>query len=204
MQVVVPFDARDPKTRLAPVLDTDERQQFARAMLEDACAAIEETGQEPTILATAEIDVAWPVRVDDRPLSEAVNAVIAERDDAVAVVMADLALATPDALQRVFEADGDVVLVPGRGGGTNVVLARHSEFRVDYHDLSFRDHCERAQSLDVDPVVIDSFRLSTDVDDPDDLLDVLVHNEGRACSWLDRNGLVYDRSGDVVTIRRCE
>jgi 2-phospho-L-lactate guanylyltransferase len=204
MHVVVPFDARDPKTRLSSVLDPEERHEFARLMLRDVCSAIEETGHEPTVLATADVDVSWPVRVDDRPLSEAVNAVIAERDDAVAVVMADLALATSESLQRVFDAAGDVVLVPGRGGGTNVILARHPDFRVDYHGLSFRDHRERARSLDVEPVVIDSFRLSTDVDDPDDLLDVLVHNRGRACSWLDRNGLGFDPSGDIVTIRKCE
>ncbi|MEF8827372.1 MAG: 2-phospho-L-lactate guanylyltransferase, partial [Halapricum sp.] len=166
MDVVVPFDAREPKTRLSSVFDADERREFATTMLEDVYEAIAAIGHEPTVLATAEIDVEWPVRVDDRSLSAAVNTMLADSDEPVAVVMADLALATPEALERVFEADGEVILAPGRGGGTNVVLARHPEFRVDYHGVSIRDHRERAAELGAETTMVDSFRLATDVDEP--------------------------------------
>lgn len=203
MYVVVPFDARDPKTRLSALLDSDERQRFARAMLEDLCRTVEQTGHEPTVLATADLDVEWPVRVDDRSLSAAVNAVLAERDEPVAVVMADLALATPDALERVFDADGDVVLVPGRGGGTNVVLACHPDFRVDYHGVSIRDHRERAAAADLATTSVDSFRLSTDVDDPSDLTEVLLHSDGAPATWLIDHGFAVEVQSDgMTTVRR--
>ncbi|QCC50116.1 2-phospho-L-lactate guanylyltransferase [Halapricum salinum] len=203
MHVVVPFDARDPKTRLAPVLDPDERRDFARAMLDDVCRAVEETGHEPTVLATAGIDVEWPVEVDDRSLSEAINAVLARRDGPVTVVMADLALTTPEALDRVFEAEGEVVLVPGRSGGTNVVLARHPDFRVDYHGVSIRDHRERAAVAGRETTSVDSFRLSTDVDDPSDLVEVLLHSEGAAAAWLVDHGFdVHAEDDGVTTVRR--
>ena len=35
MDVVVPFDAREPKTRLSALFDTDERQQFTTMMCQD-------------------------------------------------------------------------------------------------------------------------------------------------------------------------
>ncbi|MCU4717777.1 2-phospho-L-lactate guanylyltransferase [Halapricum hydrolyticum] len=204
MHVVVPFDAREPKTRLSPVLDSNERREFARVMLETVCTAIAKTGHEPTVLSTADLDAEWPVRVDDQPLSDAVNAVLADRDGAVAVVMADLALATPEALDRVFEADGEVVFVAGRGGGTNVVLARHPDFRVDYHGVSIRDHRERAADIGTETTAIDSFRLATDVDEPTDLVEVLLHGEGETAGWLRDHAVSVTVSGGRATVERSE
>ncbi|QSG07993.1 2-phospho-L-lactate guanylyltransferase [Halapricum desulfuricans] len=204
MHVVVPFDAREPKTRLSPVLDPGERREFARVMLHSVCSTVEATGHEPTVLATADPDIEWPVRVDDRSLSDAVNAMLAERDDPVAVVMADLALATPAALKRVFAADGEVVLVAGRGGGTNVALARHPDFRVDYHGVSIRDHRERAAAIGVDPTLVDSFRLSTDVDEPADLAEVLLHGQGEPTAWLRDHAVEVAVSDGRVTVQRNE
>ncbi|MFB6189452.1 MAG: 2-phospho-L-lactate guanylyltransferase [Halapricum sp.] len=202
MYVVVPFDAREPKTRLSTRFDRDERCAFAREMLDDVCAAVEATGQEPTVLATDDIDCRWPVHTDDRPLTDAVNAVLAECEAPVAIVMADLALATPDALARVFDADGEVVLVPGRGGGTNVILARHPDFRVDYHGASIRDHRRAAATLGVEPTEVDSFRLSTDVDEPADLVEVLLHTDGAAADWLREHGVSLVIDNGRVGIER--
>ena len=57
MDVLVPFAADEPKTRLDPVLGPDERAAFARAMLLDVCDALKATGREPTVLATATVEV---------------------------------------------------------------------------------------------------------------------------------------------------
>ncbi|QSG15899.1 2-phospho-L-lactate guanylyltransferase [Halapricum desulfuricans] len=202
MDVLVPFDAREPKTRLFPVLDTDERREFARVMLADVCAAIAATDREPTVLSTTDVDTNWPVVVDDRPLSDAVNGAIADSDRAVAVVMADLALATPESLERVFAADGEVVLVPGRGGGTNAVLTRRSDFRVDYHGVSIRDHRKQAAAIGVEPTTVDSFRLATDVDEPPDLAEVLLHSDRAAATWLREHDITPAVSEGRVTIDR--
>ena len=187
MDVLVPFDASAPKTRLSTVLDIEERREFAAVMLEDVLEAIGAAGGRPTVLATAEIDTSRPAVVDERSLDAAVNARLGA-DGPTAVVMGDLALATPDALRRLFEADGDIVLVPGRGGGTNAFVARDADFRVDYHDASITDHRAIAREIGADCREIDSFRLATDIDEPADLLEVLLHTEGRAASWLRGHG----------------
>ncbi|WP_115864027.1 2-phospho-L-lactate guanylyltransferase [Halorussus litoreus] len=186
MRVVVPYAAREPKTRLADVLSPDERSAFAAAMLTDVLTAVRAAGRTPEVLATAPVDVDAPVTVDDRPLTEAVNAVLAEAtgeqgmDEPVAIVMADLALATPDALARLFETDGEVTIAPGRGGGTNALVVRSSEFRVDYHGTSFLDHLERASEVGAEVEVVDSHRLATDVDERADLAEVLIHSSSEA------------------------
>lgn len=210
MHVVVPFAANTPKTRLAPVLAPEERSVFARAMLEDVLTAIETTDHETTVVSTTTLDLedhrSATVTVDERPLTPAVNDRLptSREDDPVAVVMADLALTTADALERLFAADGDVVIAPGRGGGTNALVVRHPEFRVDYHGGSYLDHREIAAEIGADLETIDSFRLGTDVDEPADLVEVLVHGTDRAPACLRDLGFELDTSDGRVGVARVE
>jgi 2-phospho-L-lactate guanylyltransferase len=185
MRTVVPFDPRNPNSRLSPVLDDEQRRSFAAAMLADVLDAVRGAGGDPTILATAPLDgdVDAPVSVDDRSLSEAVQDEI-DAGLPVAVVMADLALTTPEAVGRLFDAGGSVALAPGTAGGTNALVVREPGFTVDYHGASFRDHLVAAERADLDVSVVDSFQLAVDVDDESDLVDVLVHGDGRARDWL--------------------
>jgi 2-phospho-L-lactate guanylyltransferase len=184
--VLVPFDAREPKTRLAPLFDADQRAAFARAMLRDVLETLSETDREAHVLATGAVDVDAAVTVDGRPLTPAVNDALTDHE---AVVMADLALATPEALDRLFEPTADVVLAPGLGGGTNALVSRVHGFEVDYHGASYRDHRERAAALGATVATVDSFRLSLDVDTPADLVEVLLHTDGRAAAWLRAAGI---------------
>ena len=210
MRVVVPFAPERPKTRLAPVLDEAERASLARTMLDDVLdvlATIDRERQvslDPVVLSTAPVDCPVPVTVDDRSLSVAVNDALldSETADPVAVVMADLALATPDALANLFEPDSDVVLVPGRGGGTNALVARDPGFSVDYHGASFRDHRDIAREIGADLAVVDSFRLATDVDEPADLVEVLLHGEGQTAEWLREASFSLETTGGRVDVSR--
>jgi 2-phospho-L-lactate guanylyltransferase len=181
MRVVVPVAVEQPKTRLGGVLSSEERVAFTRAMLDDVLGAVHGAGGDAEVLATGPIEVDAPVTVDDRPLTPAVNAALG--DLPTAVVMADLPLATPASLERLFGESGEVVLAPGRGGGTNALVTRHPEFRVDYHGGSFLKHRRAAEEIGTLSVV-DSYRLATDVDERSDLVEVLIHGEGRAADWL--------------------
>jgi len=187
VQLFVPFAAERPKTRLSDVLSAGERREFSRAMLADvldALAAVSLDGDslEPTVLATAPVDVDAPVVVDERPLDPAVN----ERLDAVptAIIMADLPLATPAALADLLTASGDLVIAPGLGGGTNVFIARDSAFHVDYHGASYRDHLAIARDAGLSVTEVDSRRLAVDIDEASDLTELLLHGEGAARDWL--------------------
>jgi 2-phospho-L-lactate guanylyltransferase len=231
MRVIVPFDPSDPNTRLSSLLSPAERREFATAMLRDVLAAVREAGGQPTVLSTTTLDEAptsrddsptnrdeaptgrdengdassvvadVPVTVDDRPLSTAVNDAIAEELPA-AVVMADLALATPTALSRLFATEGDVVIAPGRGGGTNALVVRHPDFAVDYHGVSFADHVDAAEAVGASVSTVDSFRLGVDVDEPADVLDLLVHGDGAAAAWLRDAGFrVAVEDGDPTVVR---
>ncbi|MGM0399114.1 MAG: 2-phospho-L-lactate guanylyltransferase [Halobacteriota archaeon] len=194
MRVVIPFDANEPKSRLAPVLDRPERREFAEAMLRDVVTAVRDAGRTPEVLTTGPIDVDAAITIDERPLTPLVNDAI-DAGTPLAVVMADLALATPSTLRRLFDADGDVVVAPGRAAGTNALVVRDPAFRVDYHGASFSDHLHQAREAGASVREFDSFRLSTDVDDPADLLEVLVHGGGAATQWLREAGFRVEIDG---------
>ena len=198
MRIVVPFSADRPKTRLGKVLTPDERREFAAAMLADVLAALDGVDRDldVTVLATGPVDVAPPVVVDDRPLTAAVNA----RLDAAptAVVMADLALATPGALSKLFAAEADLAIAAGLGGGTNAFLARDAAFRVDYHGASYRDHLAIARENDLSVREVDSRRLAVDIDEPADLTEVLLHGDGAARDWLVDAGFELEVGGGRV------
>lgn len=200
MRTVVPFDPRNPNSRLSPVLDAQQRREFAAAMLADVLDAVRGAGGDPEIIATAPFDedLAAPVSVDDRALSAVVQDEV-DADLPVAVVMADLPLATPTAVGRLFDADGDVALAPGTAGGTNGLVVREPGFSVDYHGASFCDHRAAAEHAGLDVTVVDSFRLAVDVDDESDLVDVFVHGDGRARDWLaDAGYALAVRDGEPV------
>ncbi|MFO7926525.1 MAG: 2-phospho-L-lactate guanylyltransferase [Halobacteriota archaeon] len=199
MDVLVPFAAGEPKTRLANVLEPNERAEFARAMLRDVCTAIDEAKASPTVLSTAHIDSEWPVIVDDQPLTIAVNDRL---DPPIAVVMADLALATPDALSRLFESEGLVVIAPGLGGGTNALVVRHPDFYTDYHGASVTDHRRIASEIGAETETVDSFRLAVDIDEPDDLAELLLHGTGEASEWLRSAGFELSVTDGRVTVQR--
>ena len=201
MRVIVPYAVESPKTRLGSILTPAERDSFARVMLEDVLESLRTAGLDPDVLATAPIGIDAPVTVDERSLTPAVNAIL-DDGDPLGVVMADLPLATPAALDRLFQASGEVVLAPGRAGGTNAFVARHPSFRVDYHGTSFLDHLSIAHEIGAAVSVVDSHRLSTDIDEPSDLVELLIHGEGASATWLREAGFRLDRSGDRVTVVR--
>jgi 2-phospho-L-lactate guanylyltransferase len=105
-------------------------------------------------------------------------------------------------VKRLYTAEGDVAVAPGRGGGTNALVVRHGNFRVDYHGVSYRDHRERAREVGASVSVVDSHRLATDVDERADLAEVLIHGDGPARDWLVDAGFELDAGGGRVTVRR--
>ncbi|MFC7202598.1 2-phospho-L-lactate guanylyltransferase [Haloferax namakaokahaiae] len=201
MRVVVPFGVRSPKTRLDSLFSLEERRELAVAMLRDVLDAL--CGHDPVVVADAPFEASLdvPVELDDRPLTEAVAARLGG-DEPIAVVMSDLALATPESISRLFETRGDIVAAPGLGGGTNALVVRHPEFTVDYHGASIRDHRRIARDIGATMTELDSMRLAIDIDEPRDLAEVLIHGEGHARAWLVEAGVELHDSGSRVTSRR--
>ena len=90
-----------------------------------------------------------------------------------------------------------VTLVPGRGGGTNAIYMHDpSTYRVDFYEVSFLKHVKIAKERGLPLKILDSFYMSTDIDKPEDLAEVLIHCQGESCTYLKSLGvrLSYGKS----------
>ncbi len=167
-----------------------ERRELALSMLLDVVKALEESGAEVELtVVLSEVDedeveevkerlegmnLSWKVETDPRDLNEVVNDRLEEK---VAVIVSDLPLLNGTVLTKFFGVKADVVLAPGRRGGTNMMLVRRLSrgFRASYHYGSFAKHLSLAKVAGLKVEVFDSFFAGCDVDTPDDLLDVMLY-----------------------------
>ncbi|AUX10151.1 2-phospho-L-lactate guanylyltransferase [Halalkaliarchaeum desulfuricum] len=203
MKILIPFDGRNPKTRLSQTLSPEERSEFSAAMLEDVLDAIPSDSLDPEVVTTEPFDRDPGVETStsSEPLNSVVNSYI-DSTVPVAVVMADLPLIRTEQVERLLETPGDVVLAPGIGGGTNALVVRNQSFSVDYHGVSVRDHQRIARNRGLSTTKVDSYRLGLDVDEPSDLIEVLLHSSGRAADWLESNGFEIVEPGGRPTVAR--
>jgi 2-phospho-L-lactate guanylyltransferase len=180
-------------------------------MLKDVLDAVLGPGRV-TILSRPGLniaDVGFDVEIQESGLglNDALNALIAEEASLgwpvdILICMADLALLTEREVAGILNCQGDVVLCPGRGGGTNMILIRSPEFRTCYRGLSFPKHLAYAQQLGLRVSVFESFRAGCDIDEPEDLAEVLLHGRGRSKEILEKMGLNLSGKGRAGLIRR--
>ena len=208
IKVVIPFKLDCAKSRLSSVLSPDERRDLALAMLEDVIDAVSGLG-EVAILMKDPLPNGDPFdRLRSRPeidllecpqeLDPALNAMIEAEErrgwpSDLLIAMADLPLMRANNLDDLVRTPGDVVIVPGRGGGTNLILVRDPKFRVSYYGLSFLKHLQKAEDLGLSAGVFESFRCSSDIDEPSDLVEALIHGQGRTPQVLKKFG--FELSG---------
>jgi 2-phospho-L-lactate guanylyltransferase len=203
---MVPFKLDNAKSRLAPALTQAERRLLAFAMLRDVLEAVSDLGKV-TILSRPGLDIAnvgcdVEVVESELDLNDALNAFIAGEamqgwPSDILIVMADLALLTQKDVAGILSSPGDVVLCPGRGGGTNMILIRRPEFRTCYQGLSFPKHLDYARQAGLEVSVFESFRAGCDIDCPEDLAEVLLHGRGEARMLLEKMGFsVYEKRRD--------
>ncbi len=204
IRIIVPFKLNDAKSRLAPALAPEERRLLAFAMLRDVLRTVSGYGKM-TILSRPGLDAAnvggdIEILESELDLNDAFNELISDAavqgwPSDILIVMADLALLTQKDIAGILGCRGDVVLCPGRGGGTNMILIRSPEFRTCYQGLSFPKHLDYARQTGLKAEVFESFRAGSDIDCPEDLAEVLLHGRGETRALLERWGFSVSEKG---------
>ena len=202
---LIPYKPKNPKTRLSPVMSEEEREKFAQAMLEDVLKALAENCCMPVVVATElfESEVVQ-ITVKDTDLNATLNEILPSTSRDLMIIMADLPLADEPSLKRVMSTEKDMAVVPGRGGGTNIIYLKEPwKFRVNYYGTSFLKHLQAAKDAGLSVEVIDSFRLHTDIDEEDDLVELLIHGTGKSRAYLEELGFTLsDEKGRVRAVRK--
>ena len=199
---LIPFKPVNPKTRLSCILDQEEREAFARLMLEDVIASVLKSGCSATLLCTHPFKHENAlIAIRKESLNEAINWALAQFHCPALIIMADLALVTAGDIQRLIRSERDMAIVPGRGGGTNAIFLKKPRcFHADFYGASFLDHLRIASECNFSVDVIDSFRMSTDIDEKEDLVEILIHGKRRRSKeYLESLGfsLAIDEKGRV-------
>jgi len=204
--VIIPFKPANPKTRLSHILNPQERELFAVAMLADVLDAVRNAGCKPMILATEEFSYnEVPVHVSKEGLNAALDIAMSQFSGPAAIIMADCALISPEAVLRLISGKEMMAIVPGRGGGTNAVfIQRGNAFKAHYYGQSFCKHLAYANEARISYEIIDSCRLHVDIDEEEDLVEVFLHNEGVAKNLLIRIGFELQITHGRVGITRNE
>jgi 2-phospho-L-lactate guanylyltransferase len=210
IHIVIPFKHQGAKSRLSPILSSRERKPLAFSMLRDVLDAVSGFGRV-TVLSRPGLDIVEvgrevEVLESELELNDALNSLIEEEarrgwPSDILVVMADLAILTEKDVVGILNCDGDVVLCPGRGGGTNVILMRSPQFRACYQGLSFPKHLAIARAAGLKVSVFESFRAGCDIDEPEDLAEVLLHGHGETKSVLESLGFSFSGKGRSSLIR---
>ena len=196
MRAVIPFKKSNAKSRLGALLTGREREDLAMAMLADVADTLADSAcfEVIDILSTSPIYVEnTNIVLTDLGLNEALNEYLGKMsshniNEPVLIIMADIPLVSKKNIQDIVSSRADIVIAPGRMGGTNAVFIRNPlSFHVDYYGASFLKHLEIAKDLSVE--VFDSFNLSTDIDEVSDLAEVLIHGKGHSKTYLEKIGV---------------
>jgi len=217
MRAIIPFKKENAKSRLSPLLSEKEREEFATAMLKDVLLALLSSSKVDSIdIMTTSIPSALSMQIDsdkvnilineyelNQALNDYLQKMVHHSPGPLLIIMADLPLVTKKHIDEISNSQAEAVIVPGRLGGTNVLYLKDpSRFRVDYYGTSFLDHMEIARQYGLKVEVYDSFALSTDIDEPLDLIEVLIHGKGNSARYLQSLGFRVLVEDNRVGIKR--
>ncbi|MFQ6120327.1 MAG: 2-phospho-L-lactate guanylyltransferase, partial [Methanosarcinales archaeon] len=119
------------------------------------------------------------VILSEDSLNGALNEYLSKVKEPVLIVMADLPLINKKHISEIINSSADIVIAPGKGGGTNILFIKDpSKFQVDYYGASFLDHLKIANKYGHKVEIYDSFLVSNDIDEPSDLIELLIHGNG--------------------------
>ncbi|MFZ3385256.1 MAG: 2-phospho-L-lactate guanylyltransferase [Candidatus Methanoperedens sp.] len=209
MRAVIPFRKSNAKSRLSSLLSEKEREELAMAMLNDVAESLVRSGcfDVIDILSTSMIEVVGVnIVLTEMGLNEALNEYLGKMsshkiNEPVLIIMADIPLVSTKNILDIVSSNADIVIAPGRMGGTNAIFIRDpASFHVDYYGTSFLKHLQIASGLHTE--VFDSFNISTDIDEVPDLIEVLLHGKGHSQEYLKKIGINISANGGRVGVKR--
>jgi len=202
MKAVVPYKTVNAKSRLSMLLAPEERARLARLMLDDITGVLRQAGLQVVLLTTTPFDYDAGGGVSEKDLNAALNDFLRAETEPVMIIMADVPLITADNVRDMMGSRADVVIAPGRGGGTNAQFIKDPQkYHVDYYGASFLDHVRIAGDSGLTVEVFDSFNASSDIDEASDLVELYIHGKGKAAEYL-RSFTALDVSKGRVSVVR--
>lgn len=181
---------KNAKTRLSPFLTENEREKLLKAMLHDVTDALKKHVDRIIIISRDEdvLSYAESLKVDtirenensnlNKALTQAMK-YCKGKTRKIMIVPSDVPLIGKTNVKMVIDASKnlDFIIVPSKGGGTNMIIMKPMAIRTRYEGFSYEEHLNIAEKKKLNPQVHDSFFMALDVNTTEDLGEIMIHGK---------------------------
>lgn len=181
---------KDAKTRLSPFLNEEERENLLKAMLHDVTDTLKKhvdkifiISRDEEVLSYAEkLNVSTILEDENSNLNKALKQamkICKGKAKKVIIVPSDIPLIGKTNVQMLIDASKslDFIIVPAKGGGTNMIIMKPMAIHTRFEGFSYKEHVQAAERKKLNPQVHDSFFMALDVNTTEDLGEIMIHGE---------------------------
>lgn len=181
---------KNAKTRLSPFLSEDEREKLLKVMLQDVTDSLRKhvdkifiISRDEDVLRYAEsLNVNTILENENSNLNKALTQAMKlckGKARKVIIVPSDIPLISKTNIQMLIDASKnlDFIIVPAKGGGTNMIIMKPMAIHTRFEGFSYKEHVNAAERKKLNPQVHDSFFMALDVNTTEDLGEIMIHGE---------------------------
>jgi len=181
---------KNAKTRLSPFLTEEEREKLLKVMLQDVTDTLKKYVDKIFIISRDEEVLNYAESLNVNPILENENSnlnkaltqamkICKGKTRKIIIVPSDIPLIGKTNIQMLIDASKslDFIIVPSKGGGTNMIIMKPMAIRTRFEGFSYKEHVKVAERKKLNPQVHDSFFMALDVNTTEDLGEIIIHGE---------------------------
>lgn len=181
---------KNAKTRLSPFLTEEEREKLLKVMLQDVTDTLKKHVDKIFIISRDEDVLEYAKKLnlniiledENSNLNKALKQAMKQckgKTRKVIIVPSDVPLIGKTNLAMLIDASKslDFIIVPSKGGGTNMIIMKPMAIHTRFEGLSYKEHVNAAERKKLNPQVHDSLFMALDVNTAEDLGEIMIHGE---------------------------
>ena len=181
---------KNAKTRLSPFLTEEEREKLLKAMLHDVTDTLKRYVDKIFIISRDEDVLNYAEKLNLDIILEDENSNLNKalvqamkyckgKAKKIIIVPSDVPLIGKTNVQMLIDASKslDFIIVPSKGGGTNMIIMKPMAIHTRFEGFSYKEHVQAAERKKLNPQVHDSFFMALDVNTAQDLGEIMIHGE---------------------------
>lgn len=181
---------KNAKTRLSPFLTEKEREKLLKVMLQDVTDTLKKhvdkifiISRDEDVLSYAEsLNLDTILEDENSNLNKALTQAMKYckgKARKIMIVPSDIPLIGKTNVKMLIDASKnlDFIIVPSKGGGTNMIIMKPMAIRTRFEGFSYKEHVNAAERKKLNPQVHDSLFMALDVNTAEDLGEIMIHGE---------------------------
>ena len=181
---------KNAKTRLSPFLSEKEREKLLKVMLKDVSDTLKKYVDKIFIISRDEDVLNYAESLNLNTILEDENSNLNKalkqamkyckgKAKKVIIVPSDIPLIGKTNIQMLINASKnlDFIIVPSKGGGTNMIIMKPMAIHTRFEGFSYKEHLNIAERKKLNPQVHDSLFMALDVNTAEDLGEIMIHGK---------------------------